>query len=266
MYIYKQTPKRRCGSVRARNKKAALFKRVFLLIVFAAIIFGSYKGVKKISELSFNRPAWTKWTLKKTDISGAEGDLKYEINKYIPFNEGDIITSADTNVMEEMISSAMSQLDSVKVRRNFFNRHLKVSVKRKEALGKISDGAHTWYLAADAKVFKDEALPSYATLISARTNSKINSEIMPDEIVKLFRELNDSKNIKIKEASLDLNKKTLNLELEDGSLINMGDWKDAAGKAALYEDVTEQARKNNMKAPYQLNFKYFTDGKIYLKQ
>jgi len=266
MYIRKQTQKRYLTPVRGKKQKARKIKKIILLILILGFIGGGYYAVKNAKAVAsyFNRPSWTEWHLGKVRITGVGKDAAYEVSKYITFGRGQSVTHRDCVNLENNIMQNMRQFDSVRVCRNFINKELSIKIKKHVKIAKVNTEYKMLYLAQKGELFADKDSTQDSALLNITLKGKIKSEFLPQEFVELIKELNAVKKYQFEEVVLDLDNETFALKTQQQISAEMGAVKDFKQKLKTLFTVVETAQARNLKTPYDINLKYFEDGKIYL--
>lgn len=237
-------------------------------------------GLNKLSAVLFslNGPEWAKWRIKEIKITGATPEARYEVLKYIGFDAGDHITARDAANLESMLKYNLKQFSRVSVRRGWFDGRLKIEVKKQTPLARIITEDKTFLLAPSGVFFADDGQQDSALLpVYVKDGGK--SDFLPQELVKLIKALGGAAGIgsagntggaqtpRVSAAALDMDARTFSVQLGAGAAFaDMGSFSDYGRKITRLGQVMRAAQAKGLKQPYDINFNYFEDGKIYLKQ
>lgn len=267
MYTGNKNARKRFTPIRSKRQKALRLRRFIIILASIAVLIGAFFALKKAAGLLFNaeaRPSWLEWHVKKINVSGEEGDILHEIKKYITFNEGDAVTHADAAGLERILSRNLKELKSVSVWRNFFNGSLNIKIKKHTPFARLKTPDKTYLLEEGGLVFNDDKTPINPPLFEVSVQGQIKGELLPKEFVELIKALKAASALDIAEAAADLENSTFKLKLKSG-FADMGSIKAGPEKLARLKSVLAEAEKRGFKKPYDINFNYFDDGKIYLK-
>lgn len=267
MYTVNKNARKRFTPIRSKRQKALRLRRFIIIIVSIALLIGAFFALKKAAALLFNaaaRPSWLEWHIKKINISGEEGDIIGEIEKYISFNEGDAVTHADAAGLERILELNLKELKSVRVWRNFFNGNLNIKIKKHTPFARLKTPSKTYLIEEGGLIFNDDKTPVNPPLFEVSIQGQIKAELLPKEFVELIKALKFSADLDIKEVSVDWEDNSFTLKLKSGSA-DMGGVKNGPAKLGRLKSVLAEAEKRGFKEPYEINFNYFNDGKIYLK-
>lgn len=267
MYTVNKNARKRFTPIRSKRQKALRLRRFIIILVSIVLLAGAFFALKKAAGLIFNaetRPSWLVWHVKKINISGEEGDIVYDVEKYISFNEGDAVTRADASGLERILSRNLKELKSVSVWRNFFNGNLNIKIKKHMPFARLKTPSKTYLIEEGGLVFNDDKTPVNPPLFEVSVQGQIKGELLPKEFVELIKALKASAVLDIKEVSVDLEDYSFNLKLKSG-FADMGGIKDGPKKLGRLKSVLAEAQRRGFKEPYDINFNYFDDGKIYLK-
>ncbi|MDR1123692.1 MAG: FtsQ-type POTRA domain-containing protein [Elusimicrobiota bacterium] len=273
MYTIKKSPKKRLTPVRGRKARIARFKKILFAAAAAAFLVLAALGLNKLSAVLFeiSGPEWARWRIKEIKITGATPEARYEVLKYVGFDTGDHITARDAANLEDMLQSSLKQFSDISVRRGWFDGQLKIKVKEQTPLARIITEDKTFLLAPSGAFFADDGREAAAALLPVYVKDKGKSDFLPQELVKLIKALGNAGGIdggqRVSAAALDMGAKTFSLQLgEDTAFADMGGFADYARKTARLGQVIREARARGLRQPYDINFNYYEDGKIYLKQ
>lgn len=267
MVLKKKKSQRRFAPIRGKREKALKRRRIIFVLAALAVIFALGFGLRKAADLIFDadaRPQWMRWHLKKINIVGEEGAVVNEIEKYIPFKEGEALSYLDCSALENILENNLKELDRVSVRRNFFNGDLNISVKKREAFARLAADKRNYLFTEDGFIFADEQDPRYDGLFQVKASGQIKDDLLPKEFVELVKAVKTETGLPVKDFFVDFDESSFKVELE-GVRADMGGIKNGADKIKALKRILEESSARGFKKPFDINFNYFSDGKIYLK-
>ncbi len=267
MYILNKKSKKKFTPIRGRRQRILRFKKIVLFLVCIAVLCGGVWGLKKAAALIFNtesRPSWLEWHIKNINISGETGPVIEEVKKYISVKEGDVMTHTDTVAVQKLLKTNLKELKKVNVWRNYINGNLNIKIKKHTPFALIETEHKNYLLEEGGFVFPDDKSPENEHLFRFKAKGQIKDDLLPKELVELIKALKTADSIGLKETYLDMENNTFSLILKDGKA-EMGGFKDGPAKIIYLARVLKESGKRGFKTPFEINFDYFNDGKIYLK-
>ena len=267
MYILKKNSKRKFTPIRGRRQKILRLKKIFLFLLCIAVFCGGIWGLKKAAALAFNtesRPSWLEWHVKDINITGETGPITEEVKKYISVKEGDVMTHSDSAAVERLLKTNLKELKKVSVWRNYLNGNLNIKIKKHIPFALIITENKNYLFEEGGLVFPDDKSPENEHLFKIKANSQIKDDLLPQELVELVKALKNANTIGLKETFWNVESNTFSLLLKDGKA-EMGSFKDGPLKVSYLARVLKESDKRGFKTPFEINFDYFNDGKIYLK-
>ena len=187
-----------------------------------------------------------------------------EVQKYITVKTGDVMTHTDTVAVQKLLKTNLKELRKVVVWRNYFNGNLNIKIKKHIPFALIKTGNKTYLLGENGMVFPDDKSPENEHLFKVKALGQIKDDLLPKELVELIKVLKAEQSIGFEEISLNMENNTFSLVLKDGRA-EMGGFKDGPSKISYLARVLRESGKRGFKTPFEINFDYFNDGKIYLK-
>lgn len=267
MYILKKNSKRKFTPIRGRRQRILRLKKIFLFLLFIAVLSGSIWGLKKVACIVLNtqpRPSWLEWHIKSINITGETGPLIQEVQKYITVKPGDIMTHTDAVAVQRVLKINLKELKKVRVWRNYFNGSLNIKIKRHIPFALILGDNKNYLMEESGLIFPDDKSPENEHLFKVKAQGKIKDDLLPKELVELVKALKTADGIDIEETLLNMDKMSFSLILKEGKA-EMGDFKNGPLKIAYLMRVLKESGKRGFKTPFEINFNYFNDGKVYLK-
>ena len=264
MYILKKKPsKKHLAPVRGRKARAVLVKKILFAVLIIALFGLAAAGFSKLSAVFFA----ANWRLKEVKISGGDAGARYEVYKYVGFETGDAVTARDAANLQAMLKVNIKQISEVKVRRGFFDKELKITIKKQPPVARIIRESGAFYLAPAGIFFTDAEFKEIRALLPVYLKDKTNSDFLPQELVELIQALAALKDPRITAAAVDMDAKVFFVQADgEAAFADMGGFEAWGRKLKTLARIMQSAREKKLKQPYDINFKYFEDGKIYLKQ
>ena len=261
--LKKKTSKKHLAPVRGRKARAVLLKKI-LFAVLATLLFGlTALGFSKLSAVFFA----ANWRVKDIKISGGDAGARYEVYKYIGFEPGDAVTSRDAANLQAMLKANIKQLADIKIKRGFFDKELKIIIKKHPQLARIIRQSGAFYLAPTGVFFTDAEFKEGQSLLPVYLKDKTNNDFLPQELVELIQALAALKDPQITAAAIDMDARVFFVQADgEAAFADMGGFEDWRPKLKTLPKIMQSARDKKLKQPYDINFKYFEDGKIYLRQ
>ena len=267
MYILKKKSSKKFTPIRGRRQKVLKIRK-FLIFTACIIVFaGCIWGLKAAAGIVFNtthRPSWLEWHLKKINITGESGPLVEEVAKYITFEEGDVMTHSDSAALGRLLSTNIKELKKVSVWRNLFNGNLNIKIKKHKPFALIKTVSKDYLMEEGGLIFPDDKAPENGDLFKITVEGQIKDDLLPKELVELVKALKTADDIGLEETLLDMDKNTFSLKLKEGTA-RMGGFKKGPDKILYLAKVLKESAKRGFKKPFDIDFDYFNDGKIYLK-
>lgn len=267
MLLRKKKGARRFAPIRGKREKALRIKRMFFALSACVVVLAFFFVLGKAADMLFDaksRPQWLQWHVKKVNISAEDETLSEEILKYVTFKQGDAVSYLDCSALEEMLQDNMKELKKVSVWRNYFNGDLNIKIKKHEPFARIKTEKKNYLAAENGLIFNEEKSPRDDSLLEIKTLGEIKGEFLPKEFVELVKAVKNETDLAVEEFTVDLGRSSFGLKLE-GASADMGGLKGGAEKIKVLKRIIAESSRRGFKEPFEINFNYFGDGKVYLR-
>ena len=252
---------------KVRKKVSFSFLKPFLLFLFfVALCFAAYVGVSKTYQ-AFSASRIGKWTPKAVSVSGVDGELAKQLQAAGQAKLQKAFSIADASALEKTLSKKYPQLQRVSVTRGLWSGKLKIVAKRRQAVAKfvLPDGS-VKFVDEDSTVYTDPNPDPLAQVpfveLEGSIPEKLGGEFV--ELVQSTLKLKDQLDFAFLRFNTD--KDTVRLYLPDDSVINFGPAKNLKAKARRAAQIEALCAERNLPVPHELDFAYFDDGKVFLRQ
>lgn len=251
-----------------KNRKKASFsflKPLVFFLIFVGLCFAAYLGASK-TYAAFSASRLGKWKPKAAVVSGADGVMGKELQAAADKKLNAVFSVQDAVALQSALAKKYPQLRRISVKRGILSGKLKISVKRRVPVAKfiLPDGA-VRFIDEDSTVYAD---PNPAPLLTVPFVELEGS--VPEKLGAEFVGLVQSA-LKLKDqldfAFLRFNAgaDTVRMYLPDECVINFGPAKNLREKARRAAQI-EALAKEGFAHPHELDFTYFDDGKVFLRQ
>lgn len=267
-YDYYRPSASSLGRKKKVRKKYSLssLKPLLLFLFFVALCFAGYVGLSKTYQ-SFSASRLGKWSPKSISVSGVDGDLAKQLQAAGKTKLEKTFSIADASAFEKELSQKYPQLQRVNITRGLWSGKLKIAAKRRQAVAKfvLPNGA-VRFIDEDSTVYTDPNPDPLSQVpfveLEGNVPAKLGAEFV--ELVQSTLKLKDQLDFAFLRFNTD--KDTVKMYLPDDSIINFGPAKNLRAKASRAAQIEELCAKRNMPVPHELDFTYFDDGKVFLRQ
>ncbi len=265
MYLNKSSKRKTFAPISAKRRKQRRIKRIFLFFIFCIfivlILWCVNKGIQYIFE---QKSHWFTWTAKTLVIEADDDYTSSQIKDFISFKENSIISGEEAKSIQNTLQSKLPQVKDVKVKRGFFSKELIVKAQNHQILATLQAGEKSYLVSQTGVLFNYEQAQIPTDVLQVKTEKEIKYSFLPQELVKLLKDISKSSLSDLDFISVDLDKGTYTLNFKDGSVIAMGLFDLYNEKIVALKDIIDISQKKGVKGPYKINFNYFKYGKIYL--
>ena len=246
-----------------KTKLLSILKPILLFAIFMTLCYGGYVLARK----AYN--AWQlsqagKWTVEEIAVSGAPAGLTEELNAsaktYLnkPFSVQDAVT------LQAKLVEQYPQFRRISVKRGLLSGTLKINITPREPIAKFQQNGQEKLLDKDGVVYtdphlitRDIPLVDWVDAIPARLGAEYVDLI--ESALKLKKQL------AFKRVQFNLQEDTVKMFLSNDRIIDFGQAKHLRQKARRAAQIEEHLPANTSQA-YVLDFTYFEDGKVFLRQ
>lgn len=266
-YDYYRPSASSLGRKKKIRKKASLsfLKPIVFFFIFAGLCFAAYTGTRKAYR-AFAASRLGQWQPSQAVVTGAQGVLAKELQSAAdektkaPFNVSDAVK------FQAALAQKYPQLRRIAVKRGLLSGKLTVSVKRRIPVAKfVLPGGEVRFIDEDSTVYQDPNPDPLHVVpfveLEGKTPQKLGEEFV--ELVQSALKLKDQLDFAF--LRFNLNSDTVSMHLPDGCILNFGQAKNLRQKARRAAQI-EALAKDSMPHPHELDFTYFDDGKVFLRQ
>lgn len=267
-YDYPRYPSASLGRKRKIRQKHSVssLKPILFFFVFIFLCVLSYVGVSKAYE-AFAASRLAKWIPTSVTISGAKDPILGEVRAEAEKKINTVFTVKDAVKLQNRLIEKYSQLGKVTVKRGLLSGKIKISVAYRKPIAKflLSDRKTMRYIDQDGIVYADPDPEPKGEVPFVELEG-----VVPDKLGEEF--------VSLLETSLKL-KNQLNysflrynpladivkMHMPDGCVIDFGRAQKMRQKAKRAAQIEEIA-KEGFPHPHELDFTYFDEGKVFLRQ
>ena len=266
-YDYYRPAATSLGRKKKVRKKPSLsfFKSILFFLVFIGLCFASYLGITKAYQ-AFSASRLGNWKPTALSITGVDGELAKQIQK-----ETESLVNKDFSVknavsLQSRLIKKYPQLRHVSVKRGLMSGKLKIAITRRQPIAKfILPDQNIRFIDQDSTIYADSNPDPLSTVPYVELEGKI-----PEKLGEEFVDLVES-SLKLKDQldfaflHFDPSADTVRMHMPDGCVINFGQAKKLRQKARRAAQI-EKIAKEGYPHPHELDFTYFDDGKVFLRQ
>ena len=205
------------------------------------------------------------WKPKAVSLSGAEGNFAKELqNLTAPYLEKPFAVS-DAVTLQNQLLAKYPQLRQVRVKRGLFSGRLNISIKYRSPVAQLAgEGPVAHLIDQDGTLYADVTPDPLRTLPRVDIDGE-NLSPVPQEWVQLIEYAWKNKNsLEIEKIIFHTDSNEVDLYLSDGTKIYFGAV--THSKEKLRRAMQILSKQTPDSAPYRLDFKYFDEGKVFLRQ
>jgi len=266
-YDYYRPSASSLGRKKKIRKKPSLsfFKSIAFFFVFIGLCFAAYVGVSKAYQVFFSSRL-SHWQPSAVVIDGVDGVLVKQIQ-----TETNDLLNKEFSVskavsLQSRLSKKYPQLRQISVKRGLLSGKLKITAKRRKPVAKfLLPDKSIRFIDQDSTVYSDPNPDPLSTVPYVEL-----AGMVPDNLGEEFVDLVES-SLKLKDQldfaflHFDPSKDTVRMHMPDGCVINFGPAKKLRQKARRAAQI-EKIAKKGYPHPHELDFTYFDDGKVFLRQ
>lgn len=266
MYLQKKSSKRKTfAPISAARRKKRRIKRIFLLGVFCIFVILFLWCLNKSIQYVFEQKSHLfTWTAKKLEVKTQDEYTKKQIEDLIAFKKDSIVSTEEAKNIQNTLLAKLPQVKEVKVKRGFFSKKLVVKADNHIILAKLKAGEKPYLISQTGVLFNYEKAQIPEGILLLKTEKEIKGSFLPQELVKLLKDISKNSLKNLDFISLDLENKTYTLVFKDGTIVAMGLFDLYNEKMVALKDIIDISGKKGFKKPYKIDFNYFKYGKIYL--
>ncbi|MEA3307806.1 MAG: hypothetical protein U9Q34_08490 [Elusimicrobiota bacterium] len=252
--------------VKVRKKLLKKLAITVLGVLLITVLFVSLKMVYKAASVKIKSGILNS-EIKSFDIKIGSKRMKSEILDLFKGRVGQKWNKDIKNEIQKDLLASHPYIDNIKVSKNILTGKVVITGQLAKIVSKIVLNKKEYYLAFSGKIFLSvykEALKQnfIRTEVSAPKNPKL----------KIFAEFINKVNLSRKTFKLDptlikydLNKKECSITLEDGSLVNWGEFEMTDLKILRLNRVLSDG-SGKISPPYNIDLRHFAIGKILISK
>ncbi len=249
-----------------RTSTVTFLKPFVFFLLFVGLCFAAYVGASK-AYAAFSASRLGKWQPEEAVISGVEGVLAKELQQAADKKIKKPFSVSDSVSFQAELAKAYPQLQHVAVKRGLLSGKLKVNVSRREPVAKfLLPNGNIRFIDSDSTVYTDPYPDPLAEVpfveLEGNIPQKLGGEFV--DLVQSALKLKDQLDFAFLRFNTD--KDTVRLYLPDESVIDFGPAQNLRAKARRAAQIEALADKQGLGRPHELNFAYFDDGKVFLRQ
>ncbi len=252
---------------KTRRTSAVSFLKPFVFfLVFVSLCFAAYFGASKAYK-AFSASRLGHWQAEEAAVSGADGVLAKELQAAADKQLHKDFSVSDAVAFQAQLSKKYPQLRDVSVKRGLLSGKLKVSVKRREPVAKfiLPDGA-VRFVDQDSTVYADPNPDPLLTVPFVELEGSVPDKLGGEFVDLVQSALKLKKQLDFAFLRFNTDKNTVRLYLPDDTVIDFGQARDLRPKPARAAQIEAVAAEKGLPAPHELDFTYFDDGKVFLRQ
>ena len=209
------------------------------------------------------RPAWTYWTANGIKVRGLPAPQTVDVAAFAAPQTGKIYFSSDCVKLQSDLAGNFPYLREIRVSRNWVTRKMVVKALLRKPVGLLSAAGQQVYVDEGGELYSMDSSTEPARLLAVKMDSLPASRKVPSELAALLSYI-DSNIALFPSAPLELSQSgggPLSLRLEDGSVVDWGNFAYAKEKLEKLRAVFEMA-KARIAGPLHINMTNFEDGSI----
>lgn len=260
------------ASTLGRKKKArrtsfvSFLKPFVFFLVFAVLCFAAYVGASRAYK-AFSSSRIGKWRPEAASVSGADGILAKELQAAADKQLAKDFSVSDAVAFQKHLTEKYPQLRDVTVKRGLLSGKLKISVKLREPVAKfvLPDGS-VRFIDEDSTVYPDPNPDPLLTVPFVELEGAVPEKLGGEFVDLVQSALKLKKQLDFAFLRFNTDKNTVRLYLPDDSVIDFGPAQNLRAKARRAAQIESVAAEKGLPAPHELDFAYFDEGKVFLRQ
>ena len=268
MHLFKRkktfTPINRRYIRQQKVKRIAIF---LTLVVIAEMAFLFRQQGKEIWD-KLNITHRFDWQVKQINIVAPTDYLKTEIAKITKEQQIDIgthLTAKEANNLETVLKDNIKEAKSVKVKRKFFTKELLIESEKFTPFAQITTPQDTFFMTEDGWIFQDSEEQQKGVFLNVFLNAKIESETLAKELVQFIKEIKNTSLRTTDVLTIDLTGQNAQFETKFGP-VKLGNFKEVKQQLSVLAEILKIAKNKKFTVPCLVDFTYYDNGKVYLKQ
>ncbi|WP_424244743.1 cell division septal protein FtsQ [Elusimicrobium posterum] len=272
LVYYKSSSPGRQPKRRKSQNSPSLARPLAILFVFAGMLLSAGYFVYKAAPVvkgkieNFQENGYSAWNFKTVEVSGLAPEETKAVLDQILFSPGQSVSTEDCKKLAQDLASKIINIKDIRVKRGLFSGKLRISAKPRVAVGQLAT------LSAIKQGFDDDGV-----IYPIPADSKLPFIIIrddegkvPQKVSKEIVQLVDA--VKVFERELGFSNLTVDKDAKNARIFSEDKTEIVLGPSVNFEAQAKAASKilkytqGRYKKPFELNFEYFSDGKVYLKE
>jgi len=274
--VYYNKPAAPPGPRKPTNKPSGLLRPLLILVLIAAMLAAVglviYRAAPKAAQYVSNlrKNGFNSWQFQTVEIKGLPPEDLASVAAAVPFKPGQNVTRPDADALAKNLADKFPYLKNISVKRGFFSGKLRVSAsERTPAAALVTTNARQMLVDGDGVIYPAPREAPFGSLPLVAITA-VQGENPPEKVGKEFVQLVNTLNAFQKE--LDFTSITVDADgagarviLKDLTAINFGGPENLAKKAKLASKILEYSKARGVKPPFEIDFSYYSYGKVYIK-
>ena len=246
-----------------KTRPLSILKPILLFAIFVALCYGGYTLARK-AYTAWQLSQAGKWTVEEISVSGVEGALADELYAIAQPKKNKPFSVQDSVTLQTELIKRYPQMRHISVKRGLLTGALKINVTPRVPIAKFQQNGKEKLLDETGVIYTDPYL--YRREIPL---VELAGEV-PPQLDKEYVDLIESalklkKQLAFKRVQFNLQENTVKMYLSEEQIIDFGPAKHLRQKAHRAAQIGEHL-PINMAQAYVLDFTYFEDGKVFLRQ
>jgi len=247
-----------------KSAPLSFVKPILLFIIFMAVCGGTYILANKVYT------AWKlseagKWMAEEADISGADEELTAELFSLSQPKLNKPFSVQDAVAFQAELTGRYPQLRRISVKRGLLNNKLKVTVQERVPIAKFQKNGMEKLLDEDGCVYSDSRQHALQEMPLVELTGEVPQHLDKEYVDLIQSALKLKKQLKFIRVKFNLTDDTVKMYLAGEREIDFGVAKQLRQKARRAAQI-EGKLPADISGPYVLDFTYFDDGKVFLRQ
>lgn len=270
-YCMKKYDYYRPVSKTGRTKK--IRKSPVLSIVKSLILFGVFIGVcvavYLLAQRAYEAVVASRlgnWTPSAVSVSGVKGVLLNELTAAAQEKTKAPFSAQDAQTLETSFMQRYPQLRQVDIKRGLMSGKLKISVKLREPLAKLQlPSKEQRLLDEDGTLYSAPNMKEINGLVSVELTGPVPAKLEGEWVDLLQSLLKLKEQLKFTSLHFDLTNNTVDMQLAVDGVLHFGPAKNLRQKVRRAAQIEKLVRAKQL-GPHTLDFTYFDEGKVFLRQ
>jgi len=268
MYLFKR--KKTFTPINRRYIRQQKIKRIAIFLTVCVFAEGAFLFRQQGKEFwnKLNIAHRFDWQVKQINIVAPTDYLKTEIAKITKDKQIDVgthITAKDAAELQNTLKENIKEAKSVKVKRKFFTKELLIEAEKFTPFVQINTPQDNFFMTEEGIIFQDLEEQQKGGFFKISLNAKIESETLAKELVQFIKEIKNTSLRKTDVLTIDLAGQNAQFETNFGP-VKLNNFKEVKKQLSVLTEILQIAKTKKFTVPYFVDFTYYDNGKVYLKQ